>query len=204
VTAVIGVTGPIGCGKSTIAGWLQEAGAVVIDADQVAREVTPPGSPELAAIVSEFGPAVLRDDGSLDRAALAALVFPNDAALARLEAIIHPAVRPRILDRISAAERAGAPAVVVEAIKLVEGGLASLCDEIWLVTCSPAAQRVRLAARGTESSDTDARIAAQSDLVARLTPAATRILDTSSAPDETRAAVEAAWLASLGDLPEPS
>lgn len=145
----IGLTGPIGCGKSTVASWLGELGAAVIDADQVAREVTPPGSEVLAAVVEAFGTGVLRDDGTLDRAGLGRIVFADPAALGRLEAIIHPAVRPRILAAMEAAEASGAPAVVVEAIKLVEGGLAALCDDVWLVTCEPEVQHARVAARAS-------------------------------------------------------
>lgn len=147
-TLRIGLTGPIGCGKSTVAGWLAELGARVVDADEVARGVTPPGSPELAAIVDAFGEGVVLADGALDRAALGRIVFADPAALRLLEAIIHPAVRPRILEQIAAAEREDAAAVVIEAIKLVEGGLASLCDEVWLVSCDPVEQRARLLDRG--------------------------------------------------------
>jgi dephospho-CoA kinase len=190
----IGITGPIGCGKSTVAGWLGDLGARVIDADQVAREVMPPGSPELAAVVGEFGVGVLAADGALDRRALGRIVFADPVALARLESIIHPAVRPLILAAIDAAERDGARAVVVEAIKLVEGGLAQLCDEVWLVTCEPSAQRDRLTARGADPSDAEARIATQSDLVARLTPTATRVIDATGTPADARRRVIAAWV----------
>lgn len=199
----IGLTCPIGCGKSTVAAWLAELGAVVIDADQVSREVTPVGSSELSAIVAAFGEGVLRADGALDREALGRIVFADAAALARLEAIVHPAVRPRILTRVAEAERAGARAVVIEAIKLIEGGLAALCDEVWLITCDPAVQRLRLAARSVGAGrsidrvDADARIAAQGDLAARLAPDATRIIDTSGSFAESRARVEAAWRAAL-------
>lgn len=190
---VIGITGPIGCGKSTVAGWLSDLGAVVIDADLVAREVTPPGSGELAAVVDAFGSGVLRSDGSLDRAALGRIVFADPAALRRLEAIIHPAVRPRILAEIEAARSAGAQAVVVEAIKLLEGGLATLCNEVWLVTCSPEAQlsrvQARAAARGETLEDAAARIDAQAGLVERLRPSATHTVDTSDSAFETRARV---------------
>jgi dephospho-CoA kinase len=203
-TLRIGLTGPIGCGKSTVAGWLAELGARVIDADSVARDVTPPGSAELAAVVATFGPAVLRADGSLDRAALGGIVFTDAAALERLEAIIHPAVRPRILAEIAHAEASPAPAVVIEAIKLVEGGLAALCDEIWLVTCDPADQLARLAARGANRADAEARIATQSDLVARLAPRATRILDTTGPRQAARARVLAAWSAATASLPPPA
>jgi dephospho-CoA kinase len=198
-TLRIGLTGPIGCGKSTVADWLGELGAIVIDADLVAREVTPVGSPELAAVVAAFGPGVLRTDGSLDRLALGRLVFADPAALARLESIIHPAVRPRILALIADADRLGAPAVVIEAIKLVEGGLAALCDEVWLITCDPFVQRSRLAGRAAvagravDPADADARIAAQGDLAARLTPVATRVIDTSGSIAESRSRVVVAW-----------
>ena len=196
-TLRIGLTGPIGCGKSTVAGWLGELGAAVIDADQVARDVTPPGSPELAAVVGAFGPTVLRSDGALDRPALARIVFADPAALARLEAIVHPAVRPRILEAIAAAEGMSRPAVVVEAIKLVEGGLASLCDEVWLVTCPPADQRERLQRRGATPADAEQRITAQGDLVARLQPRATRTIDTGGPKETTRASVRHAWDSAL-------
>lgn len=189
----IGLTGPIGCGKSTVAGWMAELGARVIDADRVARDVTHPGSPELAAVVGEFGPGILRDDGSLDRAALGRIVFAAPAALARLEAIIHPAVRPRIVAAIAEADREGPPAVVIEAIKLVEGGLAMLCDEVWLVTCEPADQLERLAGRGDTSSDAEARIAAQAGIVERLRQSATRVIDTSGPISAARSRVESAW-----------
>jgi len=203
VTLRIGITGPIGCGKSTVASWLGELGAIVIDADQVAREVTPPGSPELAAIVDAFGAGVLLGDGSLDRSALGRIVFADAAALRRLESIVHPAVRPRILTLLADAEQAGAPMVVIEAIKLVEGGLAELCDEVWLITCTPQAQRARLSARDAaraadaRAADAEARIAAQGDLVARLTPSATRILDTSGSIAESRSRIRDAWEAAM-------
>jgi dephospho-CoA kinase len=199
VTVRIGLTGPIGCGKSTVAGWLREAGAVVVDADRVAREVLGPGTAESDAVAVRFGAALFGRDGTLDRAALGRIVFEDPAALRDLEAIVHPAVRPRILERIEAAERAAAPAVVVEAIKLVEGGLAELCDEVWLVTCPPAVQRERVVARGLGDTDADARIAAQRDLVEGVRSRASRVLDTSGAVVETRAATEAAFAAALDE-----
>lgn len=192
-TVRIGLTGPIGCGKSTVAAWLAEVGAVVIDADRVARQVTEPGTPALARIAATFGPGVLREDGSLDRPALGRIVFADPAALAMLEAIVHPAVRPVILEEMAAAERAGAPAVVVEAIKLVEGGLAELCDEVWLVTCSPEEQRARVVARGVQPDDAASRILAQGDIVERLQPSATRVVNTSGTQREARARVLEAW-----------
>ncbi len=183
---VIGITGPIGCGKSTVAGWLAELGAVVVDADRLAREATEPGEPALDAVIDEFGEAFLAQDGSLDRAALGRLVFADPAALARLEAIVHPAVRPRIEAAILAGSAGEAPMVVIEAIKLVEAGHAARCDEVWLVTCDAAAQRARLTGRGSSPDDAATRIAAQGDIVGRLRPVATRVIDTSGDRDATR------------------
>lgn len=197
MTIRIGITGPIGCGKSTVAHWLLELGATVVDADLVAREVVEPGEPAYDAVVAAFGAAVQSADGRLDRAALGRRVFADPSALTRLEAIVHPAVRPRIEGAIRTAEEADAPAVVVEAIKLVEGGLAALCQEVWLVTCDPLVQRARVVGRGGDPGDAAARIQAQGDLAARLTPAATRVIDTTGPFDETRALVAALYAAVL-------
>ena len=196
-TIRIGITGPIGCGKSTVAGWLAARGAVAIDADAEAGAVTAPGQPAHDAILERFGDAVRAPDGSLDRAALGRIVFADPGALRDLEAIVHPAVRPRILAAIAAAEAAGARAVVIEAIKLVEGGLAALCDETWLVTCTPDEQRARLTGREVAPDDAARRIAAQADIAARLAPAATRILDTGGDLAAAEARVATAYAAAL-------
>jgi dephospho-CoA kinase len=180
----IGITGPIGCGKSTVAAMLAERGAVAVDADVVARSVR--GEPAIAErIVARFG--------SADPSELARHVFGDETALRDLEAIVHPAVRPRILAAIEAAEQAGAPAVVIEAIKLVEGGLAELCDEVWLVFCDPNAQRERLLGRGVPSDDARRRVEAQGRLLGRVRPVATRVIDTSGSLGATRLAVDEAW-----------
>ena len=188
----IGLTGPIGCGKSTVAGWLAERGAVAIDADALAREVTAPGEPALAAVVARFGREFLGPDGTLDRPALGRLVFRDPDALADLERIVHPAVRVRIVATMATAEAAGREVVAIEAIKLVEGGLAAECDEVWLVVCSPAEQRARLTLRGATAADAAQRIDAQADLLFRLRPHATRVIDASGSPAEARSRVEAA------------
>lgn len=190
----IGLTGPIGCGKSTVAAMLGDLGLEIVDADRVARDVVEPGTPGFEAVVREFGPSLVRADGSLDRAHLGRIVFDDPDALRRLERIVHPEVRPRILEAILAADRDGAPGVVVEAIKLVEGGLATLCDEVWLVACRPAAQRERLAGRALDSAAIEQRIAAQADPVARLRDHASRVIDTTGSVELVRATVERAWM----------
>jgi dephospho-CoA kinase len=183
-TLRVGITGPIGCGKSTVAAMLADLGAAVIDADAVARDVR--GEPAIQQqIVGRFGTA--------EPAALARIVFADPSALRDLEAIVHPAVRPRILAAVDAAEARGAPAVVIEAIKLVEGGLAASCDEVWLVTCDPPVQRGRLRDRGLGPDDAERRIASQRHLRDRVEPLATRRIDTSGSLDDTRDQVDRAW-----------
>ena len=201
MTLRIGLTGPIGCGKSTVARWLGERpGVVIIDADREARAVLAPGTAEVEAVYRRFGEGLRGPDGELDRAALGRLVFDDADALQALESIVHPAVRPRILAAIDGAENGAAEAVIIEAIKLVEGGLAELCDEVWLVACAPDDQLERLMVRGSERADAIARIQAQGDLTARLRPRASRVIDTSGETAATRRRVlEAFEAASTGD-----
>jgi dephospho-CoA kinase len=166
---LIGITGPIGCGKSTVSRLLGELGGAVIDADFLAREATAAGNPTLPEIRARFGDVVFQADGQLDRAKMAAVVFDDAAALADLERIVHPAVRKLVDRELAKAADDEAPFVVVEAIKLVEGGLADRCDDVWLVECDPQTQRQRLLARGDSPRDADRRVEAQgTDLVGRL------------------------------------
>ena len=188
----IGLTGPIGCGKSTVAGWLVAWGGIAVDADALARDVTRPGEPTHDAVLAHFGERVRGPEGALDRGALATIVFADPSALRELEAIVHPAVRPRILRALAEAGRAGADLIVLEAIKLIESGYAPLLDEVWLITCSEAEQLARLAARGQTDADARRRIAAQFGLAERLAPAATRLIDTGGSLDAARRRVAAA------------
>jgi dephospho-CoA kinase len=189
----IGLIGPIGCGKSTVAGWLAARGAAVIDADDLTRELMAPGTPLTEAIIDHFGAELRRADGSLDRAALGRLVFSDAAKLAELEALVHPIFDQR-LQRVVQVATAGAPtAVVLEAIKLVEAGHAAECDEVWLVVCDPAAQLARLVDRGMSESDARQRVAAQADSLPSWRAAATRVIRTDGTPAEAERAVDAAF-----------
>lgn len=162
---VIGVTGGIATGKSSVLELLASRGVETIDADAVYHTLVRPGGALVAPIAARFGPAMLAEDGSIDRRALAGIVFADRAALADLDAITHPAVITAIRARIDASR---SHVVAVDAIKLIESGLAELCDSIWLVVCDPAIQRIRLMRRnGLSEDEADMRLAAQPDEAAR-------------------------------------
>jgi dephospho-CoA kinase len=187
----VGLTGGIGSGKSTASAELARLGAVVIDADQLARAVVAPGTPGLAAVVAEFGDGVLAPDGSLDRAVLAARVFGDPAALARLGAITHPLVAEE-----SRRLQAAAPedAVVVHDVPLiVENGLADRYDLVVVVGADEDTRVQRLTAhRGMSEEDARARIVSQADDAARRAVADVW-LDNSGTPEELRDAVGRLW-----------
>lgn len=187
---LVGLTGNIACGKSTVLARLAALGAEVLDADQVVHALQEPGQPVYAAIRAAFGPSVISQDGRLDRRALGARVFSDPVALARLEALVHPAVRERITARVAAAT---APVVVIDAIKLFEGGLADSCDETWVVTCAPDQQLARLMARnGLSEEEARRRIAAQSPAAWKIARADV-VIDNSGDLVATYAQVDAAW-----------
>lgn len=155
----VGLTGGIGSGKSEVARRLAAYGALVVDADLLAREVVAPGTPGLAAVVEEFGADVLTADGSLDRERLAARVFADEAARARLNAIVHPLVQAETEKRFAAAP-AGA-VVVNEVPLLVESGLLAAYDVVVAVEAPLELRLSRLARRGVSEAAAAARIAAQ-------------------------------------------
>jgi dephospho-CoA kinase len=127
----------------------------------------------------------------VDRAALAAIVFSDPAALGGLEAVVHPTVRRDLLETLGGPDAHAAPFVVIEAIKLIEGGLAELCDEVWLIACTADEQRSRLLGRGMSPQDAARRMSAQgADLAARLAAAATRTIDASGSRESVRERVE--------------
>lgn len=166
----VGLTGGIGSGKSEVSRRLRDLGAVIIDADAVAREVVEPGTPGLTAVVAEFGEGVLRADGSLDREGLGRIVFGDPAKLAALNAIVHPLVGERIGQMMATVERDSPDAVVVYDVPLlVENNLQGGYDVVLVVASTPETQLRRLVEqRGMSREDAQARIAAQAPLSAKL------------------------------------
>lgn len=167
---VIGLTGGIASGKSAVADLLAARGAVVIDADLLAREAVAPGSPGLAAVVARFGPSVLGTHGELDRAALGRLVFAQPAARRDLEAIVHPAVRARAAELTAAAPDGS---VVVQVIPLlVETGQQDAFDIVAVVDVDPSVQVARVRERdGLDAAAASDRLNAQAPRAARLAAA---------------------------------
>jgi dephospho-CoA kinase len=188
---VIGLTGRIGCGKSTVAGMLHDRGVATIDADAVAREVRATDPNARAAIRARFG---TEDPGELAR-----VVFADAAALADLEAIVHPAVRDRVRDRLEALAVAGTDVAAVEAIKLLGSPLQARCDQVWVIVCRPEDSLRRLAERGLPAAEAKRRIANQLT-EEEMRAAADVVIDGSAPLADTTRQVEAA-LASLTSPP---
>ncbi|AEE45979.1 dephospho-CoA kinase [Cellulomonas fimi] len=190
----IGLTGGIAAGKSVAARRLRELGAVVIDSDELAREAVAPGSPGLDAVVDEFGEGVVAADGTLDRAALASVVFADAGARARLDAIVHPVVRRLAAEREAAAAVLDHGAVVVHDIPLlVETGQAD-AFHVLVVVHAPAVLRVErlVRLRGMTREDAEARVAAQAADDARLAVADV-VLDGTGSDADLRAQVDDLW-----------
>ncbi|WP_129626175.1 dephospho-CoA kinase [Candidatus Oscillochloris fontis] len=208
---LIGLTGGIACGKSTVVAMLAALGARTIDADRVTHRVQRPGTPVYTQIVAAFGPQVLSSpNGPIDRRLLGNIVFGNPSALRRLEQIVHPAVRTEILNFITETEQIGGygtrlhplprPVVVIDAIKLIESGWADQCQQVWVITCDEAQQIERLVTtRGMSEEEARHRIAAQVNQANRL-KRATVVIDNSGTQAHTRAQVDAAWQAMLAAL----
>jgi dephospho-CoA kinase len=188
---MVGLTGGIGSGKSEVARRLAELGAVVIDADELAREVVAPGTDGLAEVVAAFGPEVLDSSGAMDRAKVAQIVFGDDAKRRRLEAIIHPRVRERTMRIIAAAPP---DAVVVQDIPLlVESKLASKFDLVIVVLASEEIRLARLVNnRGMTEEEVRARFAAQATDEQRRAVADVEIVNEGTL-EELRSTVDAVW-----------
>jgi dephospho-CoA kinase len=189
----VGLTGGIGSGKSTVSRALAELGAVVIDADVIAREVVEPGTPGLGAVVEAFGAGVLDEQGALDRAKLGSLVFADDAARARLSGILHPLIGARTVELWARAEADGVRVLVHDVPLLVESGLEAAYDEVVVVDTTPELQRQRLTQlRGMTAEEADQRIAAQATREQRLA-VATRVLRNDGALNSLQDQVRVLW-----------
>jgi dephospho-CoA kinase len=191
VSKRVGLTGGVASGKSTVSAILAELGAVVIDADALAREVVARGTPGLDAVVAEFGPDLLTPEGDLDRPAMGRLVFGDEGARKRLEAIIHPLV----IERMAALEAAAdEDDVVVHDIPLLaEGGRADTFDAVVVVDAPRDLQVERmLSERGWTREDAESRIAAQATREQRRA-IATHVIDNNGSLEELRARVEAVF-----------
>ncbi|WP_069763107.1 dephospho-CoA kinase [Streptomyces sp. LUP47B] len=190
----VGLTGGIGAGKSEVSRLLVEHGAVLIDADRIAREVVAPGTPGLAAVVRAFGEDVLAEDGTLDRPKLGSIVFSDPDRLAVLNSIVHPLVGARSRELESAAAE---DAVVVHDVPLLaENALAPLYDLVVVVDASPETQLDRLVRlRGMTEQDARARMAAQATREKRL-EIADVVIDNDVPLEDLRRRVQEVW----GDL----
>ena len=189
---IIGLTGGIASGKSTVSAMLRQMGAQVIDADEIARQVVEPGSPALAEISRRF-PGVIGPDGRLDRAQLADRIFANPADRAALNAIVHPRVHRAFLEKTRALAEAGTEAVIYDAALLIENELHRQMDGVILVTATPEIQVARLTARNHLSRDqAQARLASQMP-ISQKAPFARWIIDNSGDLANTRAQAVKVW-----------
>jgi len=190
---IIGLTGGIASGKSTVARLLEKLGAVVIDADQLAREAVLPGSAACTKIAEAFGSGILNPDGTIDRKALGSIVFSDPAARNRLEAITHPAIRRLAEERIEQLRTAGAAVVFYMAPLLIEAGLTSRVDEIWVVYADRDTQLQRLMLRDAMGRDeARQRLAAQMGMEEKKTFARI-VIDNRGTPEETESQVRDVW-----------
>lgn len=190
MAVLLGLTGNIACGKSTVGRLLAEHyGADYVDADRLVHLLYAAGTPETAAIAQRFGADLLLADGTIDRRRLGDLVLSDPPALRELEAILQPGVRQLIDDRIASAT---APVVVLDAIRLIEAGLAARCDAVWVVTCTPELQRERLTERNFTPEQAMLRIASQRPQEEK-TRHATTVIDNRGSLDDLSRQVDSAW-----------
>ena len=190
---VVGLTGGIGSGKSTMARFLAELGAVVVDADKVGHEAFKAGTGLWQQVTAAFGKQILAPDGDIDREKLGKVVFDSPEALERLNRIMHPAMSDIIKAQVEEYRRQGAGVVVIEAPLLVEAGWTSLADEVWVTTATEAAVLKRLRERaGMSEQESLARIRSQLPSEERLKHADV-IIDTDCELSELKARVKELW-----------
>lgn len=196
---LLGITGNIACGKTTIGTMLLKLGASdYIDADAIVHSLYEAGTPVTMAIRNLFGNAVIAADGSVDRKILGSLVFGNPSALKQLEAISHPAVHEAITQRLTA--YSANAIVVIDAVKLLEGGMSRWCKAVWLIHCDPAEELRRLVEdRRMSLAEAHARMAAQPDEAQRI-PLVHIVIDNSGLYEATQKQVETAWQYFLDQL----
>jgi len=190
---VIGLTGGIASGKSSIARFFQAKGALVIDADQLSREAVEPGSRGLAEVVAAFGEGVLAADGRLDRKRLGELVFSDSARRSRLEGILHPEIRRLAEERIACAAETGHRVVFYMAPLLIEAGATDRVDEVWVVTVRPEVQLKRLLLRDNISRDEAQRIIDSQMPLAEKERYGRIVIDNSGTPEETSRRLAEIW-----------
>jgi dephospho-CoA kinase len=197
---LVGLTGGLATGKSTVSDVLRGLGCVVLDADVLAREVVEPGEPALAAIAAEFGPDVLRADGTLDRKRLGAIVFADPTRRRRVEAITHPAIRERFLARLAELEAQDFAGIVVwDAPVMIESGGYQAMDRLVVVVTDPATQRARAFARDGDAADAERKIASQMPL-AEKAKLADYVIDNSGDRAATESRTREVHAALLADL----
>jgi dephospho-CoA kinase len=197
---LVGLTGGLATGKSTVSDILRRLGCVVLDADVLAREVVEPGQPALAAIAAEFGGEVLRVDGTLDRKRLGAIVFADPARRRQVEAITHPAIRDRFLARLAELEAQDFAGIVVwDAPVMIESGGYKAMDRLVVVVTDPATQRARAVTRDGDPVDAERRIASQMPL-AEKAALADYVIDNSGDRAATEARTREVHAALLADL----
>ena len=197
---LVGLTGGLATGKSTVSAILRSLGCVVLDADQLARDVVAPGEPALAAIVEAFGPDVLGPDGALDRKRLGALVFTDADRRRRLEAITHPAIRDRFLARLAELEAQGFEGIVVwDAPVMIETGGHRAMEKLVVVVADAATQRARALARDGDPADAERKIANQMPLADKA-KLADYVIDNSGDRTATEARTREVHAALLKDL----
>ena len=196
---IIGLTGGIASGKSSVAGILEEFGVPVIDADQLAREVVSPGSPSLARVAGTFGDDVIAADGTLDRKRLGALIFGDPEKRRMLEGILHPEIR-RLGEICIAREiAAGHDVLVYVAPLLIEAGAVDRVDEIWVVTVRSEIQLERLMARDGIGLEEARRIIDSQMPLAEKAAYGRILIDNSGSPEETRRIVKDIWKKEVGE-----